>query len=214
MPNYSSEHKGAIFVSKNMVWGMLYTEYKTSRHSLQKPNIRTVLSNSEQCKSEEYLNNNSYICLDLLQALLHRVDRYKMNLLRWTPLASVCWVFLKDHITRTGPISGWLLIFHWMLVIRTSAQSNFAFSLESSWSINSRLIRLISLNCTGLWISYTDIVLDSKAVHKLGSWCFHEPEINASLELVGWRLVSFDVNWEQGYMFRRALWFQTKISIP
>lgn len=102
-----------------------------------------------------------------------------------------------------------------MLVICTSAQSNFAFSLESFCNpLESRFIRLISLNCTGLWISYTDIVLDSRAVHKLGSWCFCGHETNASLELVGWRLVSFYVNWEQDYMFRQALWFQTKISIP
>lgn len=198
-----------------MVWGLLYTEYKTWRHSWQKSNLRTVLSNSQQYQSEEYLNRNSYMCSHLLQALLHCANRYcwKMNSLRQTLFAPVFLTY-NEHITRSVPVSGWPMIFHWMLAICTSAQSNYAFFLETSYTRNSRIIRLISLKCTGLWISNTGIDSDSKAKHKSGGWCFHGQGTNVFLELVGWRLVSFDVNWGQGYVFRQVLWFQTKISIP
>lgn len=74
--SYSAEHKGVIFVSKNMVWDLLYTKYKTSRHSWQKSNSGTVLSNSQQYQSEEYLDKNSYMCPQLSQALLHHANRY------------------------------------------------------------------------------------------------------------------------------------------
>lgn len=113
---------------------MLYTEYKTSRHSLQKPNIRTVLSNSEQCKSEEYLNNNSYICLDLLQALLHRADRYfyKMNLLRWTPPCLCLLGFFKRSYNKN-----WA---HFRLVANFSLNAGNSYLCTVQFCILSRII--------------------------------------------------------------------------
>lgn len=146
------------------------------------------------------------MCLHLLQALLHHANRYCWKI-RWLrqPPPCPCFLTCKDYIAKTVPIWGWSVIFHWMLGIFASAQSSYALY---------RIIRLISLKCTGLWTSNADVVFDSKARHKSGGWCFPRHETKTFLELVGWRLVSFDVNWGQGYMFRRVLWFPTKISIP
>lgn len=107
-----------------MVEGLLYTEYKTSRYSWQKSNLRTMLSTSQQYQSESLLNDNNFMCPQLLQALLYHTDRFwwKITYLIKGRTQPPLPLFLnvtynKVYITRNVPFWGWLMILHWILAI-------------------------------------------------------------------------------------------------